>query len=62
MIEIKVSNGESIERALRRFKNKVDSTGLIDEVRRRRTFMTKGQYKKYKQKLLDKTIKASKNR
>ena len=39
MIIVPVKEGENnIERALKRFKRKVDKTGVIKEVRRRREF------------------------
>lgn len=40
MIKIKVKENESIERALKRYKKKVQQTGLIKEVRSR-TFYEK---------------------
>jgi small subunit ribosomal protein S21 len=40
MIKIKIKENESIERALKRYKKKVQQTGLIKEVRSR-TFYEK---------------------
>ena len=38
MTEIKLKKGESVERALRRLKKKVDREGTIKAVRNRRAF------------------------
>ncbi len=38
MIKIPVKEGESIERALKRFKRKIDRTGVIKQVRIRKQF------------------------
>lgn len=39
MIKIPVKEGESIERALKRFKRKADRTGVIKEVRTRKAYL-----------------------
>lgn len=62
MVEVKVHKGEPIERALRRFKNKVDATGLMEELRNRRRFNTKAQKKKIKQRALDRLSKLKKHK
>ena len=38
MIEIKVKEGENIDRALKRFKRKFDQTGVVKELRARMQF------------------------
>ena len=38
MIKIPVKEGESIERALKRFKRKFERTGVLKEVRTRQAF------------------------
>ncbi len=38
MIKIPVKEGESIERALKRLKRKIDRTGVIKDVRMRKQF------------------------
>lgn len=43
MPEVTVKKGESIDRALKRLKNKLDSEGILDEVRRLRAFETPTQ-------------------
>jgi len=40
MPEIVVRKGEPIDRALKRLKSKLDSEGILDEVRRLRAFET----------------------
>ena len=57
MIQVKVRTGESIERALKRFKRRVDATGIMRDVRKKQEYtkasVIKRQMKKnaeYKQK------------
>ena len=38
MIVIPVKDGENIERALKRFKRKVEKTGVVKELRNRQAF------------------------
>ena len=42
---IEVKKGESVDRALKRLKTKLDSEGIIEEMRRRRAFETPTQRK-----------------
>ena len=42
---IEVKKGESVDRALKRLKTKLDTEGIIDEMRRRRAFETPTQRK-----------------
>lgn len=39
MIVIPVKEGENVERALKRFKRKVEKTGVIKELRNRQAFI-----------------------
>ena len=48
MPEVDVKKGESIDRALKRLKNKLESEGIIEEMRRRRSFETPTQRTKRK--------------
>ena len=41
--EVIVRKGEPIDRALKRLKNKLDSEGILEEVRRLRAFETPNQ-------------------
>ncbi len=40
MPEVQVKKGESVDRALKRLKNKLESEGILEEVRRLRAFET----------------------
>ena len=51
MPEVIVRKGEPIDRALKRLKNKLDSEGIMEEVRRLRAFETPGQKLRRKAKL-----------
>jgi small subunit ribosomal protein S21 len=39
MIVIPVNEGESIERAIKRYKRKFDRTGILKELRKRKEFL-----------------------
>lgn len=63
MIIINVKEGESLDRALRRFKRKYDRTGVIKELRSRQAFQKKSVRKRmqrkkaiYKQALIQETL------
>ena len=45
---IEVKKGESVDRALKRLKTKLDTEGIIEEMRRRRAFETPTQRKERK--------------
>ena len=51
MTEIKLKKGESVERALRRLKKKVDREGTIKDVRNRRAFEKTSEKKRRKMKV-----------
>ena len=51
MTEIKLKKGESVERALRRLKMKVDREGTIKDVRNRRAFEKPSEKKRRKMKV-----------
>ncbi len=57
MPEVIVRKGEPIDRALKRLKNKLDSEGIMDEVRRLRAFETPNQKVRRKAKANAKRIK-----
>lgn len=58
MPEVIVRKGEPIDRALKRLKTKLDTEGILDEVRRLRAFETPTQRVKRKAKLNAKKAKA----
>ena len=43
MPEVQVKKGEPVDRALKRLKTKLESEGILDEVRRLRAFETQKQ-------------------
>ena len=49
MPEVEVNKGESVDRALKRLKNKLEAEGIIDEMRRLRAFETPFQRYRRKQ-------------
>ena len=54
MILVKVKKGEPFEKAMRRFKRKVETEGIMRELKRRRHHMTRSERKKEKRKLAEK--------
>ncbi|MEM7146096.1 MAG: 30S ribosomal protein S21 [Verrucomicrobiota bacterium] len=48
MPEVSIKKGESVDRALKRLKNKLESEGILEEVRRLRAFETPTQRTKRK--------------
>jgi len=51
MIIVKVKKGEPIEKAMRRFKRKVETEGIMKDLKQKRFHMTKSQKKRLKRKL-----------
>ena len=49
MAEVRVHEGESIENALRRFKRKVEKSGILTELRKRQHFEKPSVKRKRKQ-------------
>ena len=58
MPEVIARKGEPIDRALKRLKSKLDTEGILDEVRRLRAFETPTQRTKRKAKANAKRAKA----
>lgn len=48
MPEVEIKKGEPIDRALKRLKNKMETEGIMDEMRRLRAFETPAQKAKRK--------------
>ncbi len=46
---IEIQKGEPVDRALKRLKNMLDSEGILEEMRRRRSFETVNQRKQRKE-------------
>jgi small subunit ribosomal protein S21 len=59
---IKVGKNEPVERALKRLQSKMTEEGLMDEVRRLRSFETPAQKKKRKLKNAHKRAKLARKR
>ena len=66
MIIVKVkNNGDKkieFEKAFRRFKRKVETEGIMRELKKRRYFMSKSKRKKEKRKLAEKRRRKIKNK
>lgn len=62
MHDVIVKKGEPIDRALKRLKGKMDADGVMDEVRRLRSFETPAQRAKRKLKANHKREKLRRNR
>lgn len=54
MIVVKVKSGEPIEKAIRRFKRKVETEGIMRDLKNKRYHMTRSQKKRAKRKLAQK--------
>lgn len=61
MHEVIVKNGEPIDRALKRLKAKLDADGVMEELRRLRSFETPAQKAKRKLKANHKKEKLRRN-
>ena len=59
MAEIQVKDGETVEKALRRFKKKVESAGILKDVRRHEFYLKPSIRKKEKQRSADKRRRRS---
>lgn len=62
MPEVTVRKGEPIDRALKRLKSKLETEGVMDEVRRLRAFETPTQKTRRKAKANAKRAKAKQQR
>lgn len=51
MIIVKVKRNEPVEKAMRRFKRKVETEGVMRELKKRKFHMTRSQKKREKRKL-----------
>ena len=50
-VEVKVRNGETLERALRRLKRRLDREGVIRDVRAKRHYQKPSEIKREKKKV-----------
>ena len=62
MTTVIVKDGEALERALRRFKKKVEAAGIIKEVRQHEFYLKPSIRKKEKERAAEKRRRRSLNR
>ena len=62
MILVKVRNGEPFEKAMRRFKRKVENEGIMKDIKKRQFHLTKSEKRKAKRKLAAKRRKRANKR
>jgi small subunit ribosomal protein S21 len=62
MTKVVVKEGEPFEKALKRFKKKVEAAGILKEVRRREHYLKPSIRKKEKQRSAEKRRRRSINR
>jgi small subunit ribosomal protein S21 len=62
MIIVKLKNGEPFEKAMRRFKRKVETEGVMKELKKRKFYMTKSEKRKDKRKKAEKRRRKLLNR
>ena len=54
MVIIKIKKGEPFEKAVRKFRRKVETEGIMRELKKRRHHLTRSQKKREKRKLAEK--------
>ena len=54
MIVVKLKPGEPFDKAFRKFKRKVESEGIMRELKKRKFYMTRSQKRREKRKLAEK--------
>lgn len=59
MTQVMVRDGEPVEKALRRFKKKVEAAGILKDVRRREFYLKPSIRKKEKQRAAEKRRRRS---
>ena len=59
MTQVVVKDGEPVEKALRRFKKKVEAAGILKDVRRREFYLKPSVRKKEKQRAAEKRRRRS---
>ena len=62
MARVMVKEGESLERALKRFKKKVESAGILKDVRKREHYLKPSVRKKEKMRSAEKRRRRAANR
>lgn len=59
MAQVNLRDGEPVEKALRRFKKKVEAAGILKDVRRREFYLKPSIQKKEKQRAAEKRRRRS---
>jgi small subunit ribosomal protein S21 len=59
MTQVLLKDGETVEKALRRFKKKVEAAGILKDVRRREFYLKPSIRKKEKQRAAEKRRRRS---
>ena len=59
MVVVKIKNGEPFEKSLRRFRRKVETEGIMRELRKRKFYLSKSEKRKEKSRLAQKRRKKS---
>jgi len=62
VIKIKVKPNEPFEKVIRRFRRKVETEGIMREIKKRKFYMTKSEKRREKRKLAEKRRKKTENR
>ena len=62
MPTVKVRQGEDIQKAIRRFKRKVENEGIMKELKRRRYYLKPSEAKKAKRKAAEKRRRKTETR
>ena len=57
MVIVKIKNGEPFDKALRRFKRKVETEGIMRTLKRKRYYLKPSERKKEKRKMAEKRRK-----
>lgn len=60
--EVKVRKNEDINRAIKRFKRKVEASGVMRDVKRKRYYLKPGEAKKMKRKMAEKRRRKTQKR
>ena len=62
MVIVKIKNGEPFEKAMRKFKRKVENEGIMRDLKKKRYHMTRSQKRREKRKLAEKRRRKALNK
>jgi len=60
--QVKVRKNEDVNRAIKRFKRKVEASGIMRDAKRKRYYMKPGEAKKVKRKMAEKRRRKTQKR